>query len=274
MSETVSTSEPGGLPGLDGRTAIVTGAGSGIGRATACDLAQRGVTVVVVDLEGKTAHETVEQIAGAGGRAIAVQADVTARADMARAVEVALSETGQLNFALNNAGRDGRMEPLVDVTDRTWDRVVNVNLKGVWLGMINQIPAIIASGGGSIVNMASTAGLVGFRQMGVYAASKHGVLGLTRTAALEYAQQGLRVNAVCPSATATPMLSGLSPTLGPDAMAKADAMSPMGRRAQPDEIANAVAWLFSSSSSFVNGVALPVDGGLTAQSSDYPPNPS
>ncbi len=245
------------------RSVLVTGAGSGIGRAAAQLFAKEGARVVVVDQNDADAQATVASIRGAGGEALAVGADVSREADCRAMVERALAAYGRLNVAFNNAGIGGSGFPVGDEEEVAWDRVVGVNLKGVFLSMKYELPALIAAGGGAIVNTASVAGLVGERGIGVYAASKHGVVGLTRTAALDYIGQGVRINAVCPGATRTQLLAAWfqDPKVEEFILSR----HPIGRVAEPEEIARVVLFLASDDASFIVGQALAVDGGLTAQ---------
>jgi len=245
------------------RSILVTGAGSGIGRATAQLFAAEGGRVVVVDLNAADAEKTVALIKDAGGEAFAVAADVSREADCRSMVERAVATYGGLNVAFNNAGVGASGFAMADEEEVTWNRLIDVNLKGVFLSMKYEIPAMIAGGGGAIVNTASVAGLVGERGIAVYSASKHGVVGLTRTAALDYIGQGIRINAVCPGATRTPILAAWFQD--PKVEAFVSSRHPIGRIAEPEEIGRAVLFLASDDASFVVGQALAVDGGLTAQ---------
>jgi len=243
---------------LAGKVALVTGGGSGIGRAAALALAAEGAKVVVSDVNVAGGDETVHMI-GADS-ATFVRCDVSQAAEVESLVTQTLHTYGRLDCAVNNAGVGGDMTPIDRQSDATWELVMNVNLKGVWLCMKHEIPAMLNGGGGSIVNVASVAGLVGFRYNAPYAASKHGVIGLTRSAALEYASKGIRVNAVCPGFTDTPMVDDLK-QLNPQ-MAEATIKAiPMRRLGRPEEIAQAVLWLCCDDSSFVTGHALAIDGG-------------
>lgn len=243
---------------------MVTGAGSGIGRASAMAFAREGAKVVVSDVVVEGGEETVRMIEEAGGEATFVKADVSKTSEVEALVNSVVEIYGRLDCAHNNAGIEGAMASTVDCTEETWERTISINLKGVWLGMKHEIPRMIEGGGGAIVNTASVAGLVGFQGLPAYVASKHGVVGLTRTAALEYAQQGIRVNAVCPGVIRTPMVERI---LGgdPEAEAQFTALEPVGRMGTPEEIAEAVVWLCSDAASFVTGVPMAVDGGLVAQ---------
>ena len=241
----------------------MTGAGSGIGRAAAQLFAKEGARVVVVDQNEADAQATAASIRDSGGEALAVRADVSREADCRAMVERTLAAYGRLNVAFNNAGVGGSGFPVGDEEEVAWDRVIGVNLKGVFLSMKYELPALIAAGGGAIVNTASVAGLVGERGIGVYSASKHGVVGLTRTAALDYIGQGVRINAVCPGATRTQLLAAWFQD--PKVQEFILSRHPIGRVAEPEEIARAVLFLASDDASFIVGQALAVDGGLTAQ---------
>ena len=240
---------------LAGKVAIVTGAGSGIGRAIATAFHADGAGVVLADISGseKTVADEL------GDRTLAVRADVTSATDIAALVEAARETFGGLDVVVNNAGIDGELGPLTDCSEENFDRVIAVNLKGVFLGMKYAIPPMVAAGGGSVVNIASAAGLVGFPMLGAYCASKGGVVQLTKAAALEYAAAGVRVNAICPGVVDTPLVAGIDPAL----TEAARAMTPLGRLARPAEIAALAVFLASEESSYITGAALPVDGGFT-----------
>jgi NAD(P)-dependent dehydrogenase (short-subunit alcohol dehydrogenase family) len=240
----------------------VTGAGWGIGRAAAT-VCRRGGRVVVVDQDENEAQATVTSIRQAGGEALAIGADVSREADCRGMVERALAAYGRLHVAFNNAGIGASGFAVADEEEVTWSRLIDVNLKGIFLGMKYEIPAMVGAGGGAIVNTASVAGLVGERGIGAYSASKHGVVGLTRTAALDYIGQGVRINAVCPGATRTRILA--SWFQDPKVESFILSRHPIGRIAEPEEIARAVLFLASDDASFIVGQALAVDGGLTAQ---------
>lgn len=242
----------------------MTGAGSGIGRATALVFAREGAKVVVSDIVVEGGQETVQQIEAAGGEAIFVKADVSQAADVETLVAKTVETYGRLDCAFNNAGIEGSVKPTIDCTEEEFDRTIAVNLTGVWLCMKYEIQQMLSQGGGTIVNTASAAGLVGFPGLPDYVASKHGVVGLTKTAALEYAKSGIRVNAVCPGVIQTPMVErGAQLSPGFDELAVS--MEPVGRFGQPAEIGEAVVWLCSDAASFVTGIPMQVDGGLVAQ---------
>jgi NAD(P)-dependent dehydrogenase (short-subunit alcohol dehydrogenase family) len=246
------------------KVALVTGAGAGIGRATALEFAHRGAKVVVADVTTE-GNKTVEQIEKAHGHAIFVQVDVSQPAGMQDAVHEAMQTYGRLDFAFNNAGIEGVSASVADMAVADWHRVIEVNLSGVFYSMKYEMPAILGSGGGAIVNMSSILGQVGFANASAYTASKHGVIGLTKAAALEYAAQGIRVNAVCPAFIATPMLQRAGITSDPAVRASMEAMHPIGRLGEAEEVAKVVAWLCSPDASFVTGEAILIDGGYTAR---------
>ena len=249
---------------LEGKIALVTGAGSGIGRATALAFAREGAKVVVADVAAEGGKETLRLIEEAGGSGFFVEGDVSITGDVRTIVQAAVEHYGRLDCAFNNAGIEGAQAPTAECAEENWDRVLAINLKGTWLCMKHEIPIMLKQGGGAIVNTASVAGLVGFPNIPAYNASKGGVIQLTKTAALEYAKQGIRVNAVCPGVIRTPMVERF---LGgsPEAEAQFVAMEPVGRMGLPQEIAEAVVWLCSDAASFVTGHAMAVDGGLVAQ---------
>lgn len=249
---------------MSGRVALVTGGGTGIGRASAVGFAIAGAAVVVADVADDAARETVAIIEEGGGKGLAVHADVTDEDAVVAMVAAAMDTFGRLDFAHNNAGMSGAPAGIVDISREQWDATIALNLTGVWLCMRHEIPAMLKTGGGAIVNTSSGAGLVGFAGLPAYVASKHGVIGLTRSAALEFGHRGLRVNAICPGTTRTPMIEGF---IGGDAGLERmlSSAAPIGRMATPEEIAAAAVWLCSDAASYVNGAALPVDAGATAQ---------
>ncbi len=246
---------------VEGRVALVTGGGSGIGRQACLVFSREGAQVVVCDVVLEGGEETVSQIRQAGGQAMFIQADVAQAAEVEAVVARTVETYGRLDCAYNNAGIAGRTARVADDSEQNWDRVLSINLKGVWLCLKYEIAHMLTQGSGAIVNTASDAGLIGLRRAGAYVASKHGVVGLTKTAALEYATSNIRVNAVCPGPIDTPMLRGASERVI-DAMATAQ---PNGRLGQPREIAEAAVWLCSDAASFVTGHPMPVDGGYLAQ---------
>lgn len=246
-----------------GRVALVTGGGSGIGRAAALLFAKEGARVLVADVSAQGGEETAAMIEQRGGEALFVKTDVSVGAEVAAMVQRAVSAYGRLDCAFNNAGIEGAMAPTAECSEENWDRTLAVNLKGVWLCMREEIPQMLTQGGGSIVNCASIAGLVGFPNLPAYCSSKGGIVQLTRTAALEYAQQGIRVNALCPGVIDTPMVERI--TGGePETEAQYTALEPVGRMGSPEEMAQAAVWLCSERASFVTGHPLVADGGMVA----------
>ena len=254
------------MPGyLDGKTALVTGAGSGIGRATALACAREGAKIVVADMAVESGEETVSMIKSAGGEATFVPVNVTQAAEVEAMVAAAVSAYGRIDCAHNNAGIEGVFATTADYPEEDWDRVMAVNLKGVWLCMKYEIPQMVQQSGGAIVNTASLAGLVGAKRMPAYVASKHGVAGLTKTAALEYAKSGIRISAVCPGIIHTSMVDRMFLSRRPDLEDRLAAVEPMGRLGKPEEVAEAVVWLCSDAASFVTGHTMTVDGGIYAE---------
>lgn len=249
---------------MDGRVALVTGAGSGIGRATALAFAAEGAAVVVADLNDEGGESAAATIRGDGGRAVFVHTDVTDAESVGDMVDRALSTFGRLDHAFNNAGIEGTPAPLAECPTDNWDHTIAVNLTGVFFCLRAEIPAMLASGGGSIVNCASIAGLNGFPALGSYVASKHGVNGLTKTAALELAPAGIRVNSVCPGAIDTEMVSRVAEEQ-PEMIEQTIAAHPLGRLGRPEEIASTVLWLCSDAAGFVTGQNIAADGGYTTQ---------
>jgi NAD(P)-dependent dehydrogenase (short-subunit alcohol dehydrogenase family) len=247
---------------LNDQVAIVTGAGSGIGRAIALTYAAAGARVVLSDVSEQDGAATVATIKERRGEAIFVFADVAKPADCEALVARARAAYGALHIACNNAGIGGPSKPVGEYPIDGWDKVIGVNLSGVFYGMRYQIPAILEAGGGAIVNIASILGQVGFRNAAAYVAAKHGVIGLTQNAALEYGPRKLRVNAVGPGFIKTPLLDK---NLTPEAMASLAGMHPVGRLGEADEVAELVLWLSSDKASFVTGSYYPIDGGYLAQ---------
>jgi NAD(P)-dependent dehydrogenase (short-subunit alcohol dehydrogenase family) len=243
-----------------GKAVLVTGGGSGLGQAAARILAGRGAGVMVADLNEDGGAATVEQCEAAGGEAVFTRADVTRNDEVAALVDATVKRWGRLDGALNNAGTTGPSKPTADYTLEEWNAVVALNLTSVFLCLKHEIPQMVAQGGGAIVNTSSGAGLVGFPGLPGYVATKHGVIGLTRAAALEYVKAGVRINAICPGSTRTPMLEGF---MGGNAEIERamENSAPIGRLAHPDEIAEAMVWLLSDAASFVVGHAFAVDGG-------------
>jgi len=247
---------------FNGKVALVTGGSSGIGRASALAFAREGAKVVIADVVVKGGQETVQMIKQAGGEAIFVLADVSKASNVEAMVNKAAETYGRLDCAHNNAGITGARASITECTEENWDHVMNTNLKSVWLCMKYEIIHMVEHGGGTIVNTASTLGLVGVPRNSTYVASKHGVVGLTKAAALEYAKAGIRVNAVCPAVILTPLVERYS-----DAQAQARwiAQTPMGRMGTPEEVAEAVLWLCSDAASFITGHTMAVDGGWVSQ---------
>ena len=246
------------------KVALVTGAGSGIGRAAAQIFAREGAKVAAADVNRASAEETVGMIREAGGEAFGLQADVSKAAEVEAMVDAVVGTYSRLDCAFNNAGIEGVLASTADYTEADWAPVIAVNLTGVWLCMKYEIPRLLETGGGAIVNTSSAAGLLGAPRMPAYVASKHGVVGLTKTAALEYAKSGVRVNAVCPGVIDTSMVGRLKERR-PRMFEKIVRGEPIGRIGQPEEIAETAVWLCSDAASFVTGHAMSVDGGIVAQ---------
>jgi len=247
---------------LEDKVAIVTGAGSGIGREIAQLYAAEGAKVVVSDINEVSGAETVAQIHKSKGKAIFAHADTSNPRDSEVLVSVAIKVFGSLHVAVNNAGIGGPTAPVGEYPIDGWDRVLAVNLSGVFYGMRYQIPAMLESGGGSIVNIASVLGQVGFRNSSAYVAAKHGIVGLTQTSALEYGLRNIRANAVGPGFIKTPLIKN---NIAPDGMAMLAGMHALGRLGEAAEVAELVLWLSSDKASFVTGGYFPVDGGYLAQ---------
>lgn len=250
---------------LDGSIAVVTGGASGIGRAAATALADRGAAVVIGDIEPDGGRETVELIRDAGGEARSLEMDVTDDDDVNELVETAVATYGGLDIAFNNAGIPSARNHLAEFPEEDWRRIVETNLGGVWRSLKHELRYMADRGEGSIVNNASIFGRVGFPGSGGYVAAKHGVVGLTKAAALEYADRGIRVNAVCPGFVNTPFIDAGGILDDEQARERIEGLHPLARLGDPAEIASAVVWLASEEASFVTGHALPVDGGYLAR---------
>lgn len=253
------------MSNMEGKVAIVTGGSSGIGLETALAFARNGACVAVADVDDNGGREAVQAIKETGAEAIFVKTDVSNSAQVQALVDKTLEHFGRLDYAVNNAGVGGESVHTADISDQGWDRVIDINLTGVWLCMKHEIDAMQQNGGGSIVNVASILGKVGFATAAAYVSAKHGVVGLTKTAAMEYATKGIRVNVVCPGFIYTPMLENAGMAEGTDLYAQIASMHPMRRMGTPKEVANMIVWACSDEASFVTGSSLMVDGGYTAQ---------
>ncbi|MCY0095075.1 glucose 1-dehydrogenase [Hoeflea ulvae] len=253
---------------FSGKTALVTGSGAGIGRATALKFAADGANVVVSDIHVDGGEETVSMIHQAGGSAMFQRADVSKAADVAALVAGVVDQYGRLDCAVNNAGIEGTIAPFADQAEANYDAIMGINAKGTYLCMQAEIRHMLAAGGGTIVNLASIAGLIGFPGLSPYVASKHAVIGMTKNAALEYGKSGIRANAVCPGGIDTRMLDSLADQATSGAQSSAqmmDPLHPLGRIGTPQEVANLIVWLSSPEASFMLGAIIPVDGGYVAQ---------
>jgi NAD(P)-dependent dehydrogenase (short-subunit alcohol dehydrogenase family) len=246
-----------------GKVAFVTGAGSGIGRATALEFARAGAAVVVADRDERSNADTADAIEALSADSLAVTCDVTNSADVEAALARTIDAFGRLDAAFNNAGIEQPVKATADLTEDEWDRIVRVNLRGVFVCMKHEIPLMLRHGGGSIVNTSSGAGVKGFKGQAAYAAAKHGVIGLTRSAALDYAGNGIRINAICPGIIDTEMMGRFTEGTE-DGRERVIAQEPVGRMGSPDEIASAVLWMCSDSAAFLVGHALVMDGGQTS----------
>jgi NAD(P)-dependent dehydrogenase (short-subunit alcohol dehydrogenase family) len=249
---------------LDNKVVLVTGGGSGIGRATSLLLAKQGAKVMIADYVPESAERTVKLIKDAGGNASCIAADVSIPMQVEAMIAKTIEVYGRLDGAFNNAGIEGKMVDTVDYPEEVFDRIMAINLKGVWLCMRAEIPQMLKTGAGAIVNTASGAGLVGVPMLSAYNASKHGVVGLTKTAALEYAQKNIRVNCVCPGLINTPMVARMIDSGGMNEQ-ESVAAEPVRRMGRPEEIGEGVVWLLSDAASFVTGHSMSIDGGYVAQ---------
>jgi NAD(P)-dependent dehydrogenase (short-subunit alcohol dehydrogenase family) len=244
-----------------GKVAFVTGAANGIGRAAALAFAREGASVALADVSERSNQETARMIEDLGGRALALKCDVTRVQDVKAALAKTVESFGRLDFAFNNAGIEpSKPAPTAEYEEAEWDRIIDVNLRGVFLCMKHEIPLILEQGGGAIVNTSSGAGIIGIRGSPAYTAAKHGLIGLTRAAALDYAAQNIRINVVCPGYIDTPMMNRFTGGT-PEGRAKVIAEEPVGRMGKPEEIAAAVVWLCSDAAAFVIGHAMVIDGG-------------
>ncbi|HEX7039006.1 MAG TPA: glucose 1-dehydrogenase [Trueperaceae bacterium] len=248
---------------LEGKVALVTGGASGIGRAVVEAYAREGAKVAVVDLTEESGRETVASVTAAGGEAVFVRADVSRPEDNERMVRETVERFGALHVACNNAGIGGEVNPVADYSVEGWQKIIAVNLSSVFYAMKHEIPAMLAAGGGAIVNMASILGAVGWATSAGYVAAKHGVLGLTKSAALEYASKGVRVNAIGPAFIRTPLIAALEDDKAAHDMLVS--LHPIGRLGEPEEVASLAVFLASDEASFVHGAYFPVDGGYLAR---------
>lgn len=249
---------------VKGKVALVTGASSGIGRATALEFAKNGAKVIVADIMKEEGEQTVSMIEKSGGEGYFTKCDVSESLDVRNTLEKAVDEFGKLDCACNNAGVEGPMGPLTELEEDDWEKVININLKGTWLCMKYEIPKMLESGGGAIVNVSSVAGLVGYRGLSAYVASKFGINGLTKTAALEYAKSNIRINSVCPGVIHTAMVDRIVEE-NPELEEELASSAPIGRMGEPEEIAKTIVWLCSDKASFITGHTAVADGGFIAR---------
>lgn len=244
------------------KVAIVTGGGSGIGESTSKLFAQEGAKVIIADIDETNGQRVVQEITKDGGIAHFVKADSSSPSDNESLVQATISKYGKLDIAVNNAGVGGPAAPVGEYDIEAWNKVISINLSGVFYGMRYQIPALLQNGGGSIINVASILGQVGFAMSPAYVAAKHGVVGLTKNGAIEYAKQGIRVNAVGPGFIETPLLSK---NLDAQTMEFLKTLHPIGRLGKPEEVAELILWLASDKASFITGSYYPIDGGYLQQ---------
>ena len=248
---------------MEGKVALITGGSKGIGRATALAFAREGAKVVIADIAVEKCADTAKKITDDGGEAHCIETDVSKTNQVRALIDEIVTLYGRLDYAFNNAGIEGKQAPTAESTEDNWDLVIDINLKGVWLCLKYEIAQMLRQGGGAIVNTSSVAGVIGYPNISAYTASKHGVLGLTKTAALEYAKNNIRVNAVCPGVIRTAMIERFTDN-DPQVEKQMAESAPVGRMGTPEEIADAVVWLCSDEASFVTGHPLVIDGGRVA----------
>lgn len=249
---------------FEGKVVVVTGGGYGIGRAACLAFCREGAKVVVADVDVKSSDDTVDLIKKAGGEAIVVKTDVSQEAEVEALVKKTVDAYGGLDCAFNNVGIHKTFTSTIDFTQEDWNKMMDINLKGMWLCMKYEIPQMLKQGKGAIVNASSVAGLIAAPSNPAYPASKHGVIGLTKMSAIEFARRGIRVNCICPGPTTMTRMNEELSEISMDIIEKMHKKVPMGRTAEPSEIAEAAVWLCSDKASYVTGAALPVDGGLVA----------
>jgi len=245
--------------------AIITGAASGIGRDTAIAFSNKGVNVTISDVQEDKLHETARLIENNGGSVLSVKADVSKVEDVKYLITKTTDRFGRIDYLCNNAGVSGRLNSTAEYSADEWDKVINVNLRGQWLCMKYAIPVMLSNDGGAIVNVTSILGTVGFENAPAYVAAKHGLEGLTKTAAIEYSAKGIRVNSVAPGFIETPMLDKAGITTDPETKRSIISLHPIGRLGKPGEIANAIVWLCSEEASFITGHSMLADGGYTSR---------
>ena len=249
---------------LQGKVAIITGGASGIGRAAVELFASEGAVVIAADIKDDAGKQLADEVGARGRNCMYIHTDVSSESDMAAVTELALAQFGRLDVIFNNAGIEGEQAPIADATLENWQRVIDINLKSVFLGSKYAVKAMLRNGSGSIINNASVAGLVGFEGVSPYCASKGGIIQLTRAVALEYAKSGIRVNCLCPGIIETPMIQRFTGD-DPAAQAALVQLEPVGRLGRPNEVAELALFLASERSSFITGAIIPVDGGFVAR---------